>query len=77
MKTQTKIKCNGCKKFFKNDFCDINDNFNILKDTKNNPQKLCYNCLEKFHKQNSKDERILKYGDKSPTNLSQHKHIYI
>jgi len=42
-----KLRCNGCKRFFRDDFCDMDGNFGILADKEHNPKKLCAKCLEK------------------------------
>lgn len=66
-----KKQCKKCKRFFEQSDMDFDSNYEHIIEF-----GICFKCFEAKEKINSTDERTKKYGDKSATDLSQHKHDY-
>lgn len=64
---KTKIQCKSCKRFFKDDFCDMSGNWETLNNKEDNPNQLCVNCLDRF--MTGVDRRFVKRFNDSEHNI--------
>lgn len=49
--------CKKCRKFFSDDFCDFDGNFQMLQDKEHNPNQFCYRCLDTFMRGSLEDKQ--------------------